>query len=258
MSDMTKVGNSDLAWLAAQTMPCSRDNLQDKRFPNIARYHLLHCDCRGTGQVARIPGLRTECPECNGQGGFTERIGPSDVEQYACPTCMGTKQDLVSEDMAFRVVMEWYAKQSILIRMARTAAGERFAKVGSSDLAYGETAQAALFTAARQWLEALTLEQQAELRQKDLMLELLAERRRQDDKWGGPNHDDQWTPFDWHEMIADYNAWARRMAAMGNLVKARRRYIQVAALAVAAVEALDRQVLLEAAGIERPRKASHE
>jgi hypothetical protein len=67
------------------------------------------------------------------------------------------------------------------------------------------------------------------------------ERSRQEQKWGGQSNDDQWTPLDWHEMIADYNGWARRMAAMGSMDKARTRYIQIAADAVAAVEALDRK-----------------
>jgi len=66
------------------------------------------------------------------------------------------------------------------------------------------------------------------------------ERFRQDEKWGGSTTDDNWTALDWHEMISDYNGWARRMAAMGSLDKARRRYVQVAALAVAAVESIDR------------------
>ena len=55
-----------------------------------------------------------------------------------------------------------------------------------------------------------------------------------------PANDDRWNALDWHEMIADYNAWARRMACMGSMDKARRRYVQLAALAVAAVEAIDR------------------
>lgn len=69
------------------------------------------------------------------------------------------------------------------------------------------------------------------------------ERQRQDSKWGGATNDDQWTPLDWHEMIADYNGWARRMACMGSPDKARNRYIQLAALAVAAVEAIDRRTV---------------
>lgn len=67
------------------------------------------------------------------------------------------------------------------------------------------------------------------------------ERKRQDSKWGGEVHDNVLTPLDWHEMISDYNGWARRMATMGSPDKARRRLIQLAALAVAQVEAIDRQ-----------------
>ena len=80
-----------------------------------------------------------------------------------------------------------------------------------------------------------------ETRLKLVLEEVQSERARQDLKWGGADHDDKWTPLDWHEMIADYNGWARRMATMGSVDKARMRYIQVAALAVAAVEAIDRQ-----------------
>jgi hypothetical protein len=75
-----------------------------------------------------------------------------------------------------------------------------------------------------------------------VLLEVAAERARQDEKWGGATNDDQWNALDWHEMLADYNAWARRMACMGSLDKARRRYVQLAAMAVAAVEAIDRKV----------------
>ena len=74
-----------------------------------------------------------------------------------------------------------------------------------------------------------------------VLADVAAERVRQDYKWGGPEVDDRWDELDWHEMIADYNGWARRMAAMNSFDKARNRYVQIAALAVAAVEALDRK-----------------
>jgi len=80
-----------------------------------------------------------------------------------------------------------------------------------------------------------------ETRLRLILEEVKFERTRQDLKWGGAAHDDQWTPLDWHEMIADYNGWARRMVAMGSVYEARGRYIQIAALAIAAVEAIDRQ-----------------
>jgi hypothetical protein len=73
-----------------------------------------------------------------------------------------------------------------------------------------------------------------------VLREVQAERQRQDGKWG-PEQDDKNNPLDWHETIADYNSWARRMLCMGSIDKGRRRLIQIAALAVAQVEALDRR-----------------
>ena len=81
---------------------------------------------------------------------------------------------------------------------------------------------------------------------ESVLREVLSERQRQDTKWGGASNDDQWNPLDWHEMIADYNGWARRMACMGSHDKARNRYIQIAALAVAAVESIDRKAAIAA------------
>jgi len=73
-----------------------------------------------------------------------------------------------------------------------------------------------------------------------ILEEIAAERERQDGKWGGPDHDDTHTPFDWERWIKTYSAWARQMAEGGAHKKCRRRLIQTAALAVAAVESLDR------------------
>ena len=70
--------------------------------------------------------------------------------------------------------------------------------------------------------------------------EVIAERTRQDEKWGGADHDDQHTGADWAQLIQDYAGWVRVMSGMGSADKARRRLVQVAALAVAAVEAVDR------------------
>lgn len=73
--------------------------------------------------------------------------------------------------------------------------------------------------------------------------EVRQERWRQDRKWGGAEHDDGLSVDEWHNTIADYNGWARRMAKMGSTDKARRRLIQVAALAIAAVESIDRSTM---------------
>ena len=64
------------------------------------------------------------------------------------------------------------------------------------------------------------------------------ERERQDGKWGGPAHDDARSTADFVQLIEDYAGWARTMSGMGSHDKARRRLVQVAALAVAAVESI--------------------
>lgn len=73
-----------------------------------------------------------------------------------------------------------------------------------------------------------------------VLTEVAAERRRQKAKGFDADQDGFMGALDWHELIADYNGWARRMARMGNLGKAREGYVQVAAIAVAAIEAMER------------------
>jgi hypothetical protein len=69
------------------------------------------------------------------------------------------------------------------------------------------------------------------------------ERLRQDEKWGGAEHDDHHTVHEWAQLIQDYAGWARTMAGMNSPDKARRRLIQIAAMAVAAAESMDRAAL---------------
>ena len=72
----------------------------------------------------------------------------------------------------------------------------------------------------------------------DIYDEIKTERQRQIGKWGA---DESNEPFDhWYGVLSDYNGWARRMARMGSLDKYRRRMVQIAAIAVAVVEALDK------------------
>lgn len=77
--------------------------------------------------------------------------------------------------------------------------------------------------------------------QQAVLDEVAVERDRQDAKWGGSEHDDCHSTTDFVQFIVDYAGWARQMASMGSHDKARRRLIQVAALAVAAVESIDRK-----------------
>lgn len=71
--------------------------------------------------------------------------------------------------------------------------------------------------------------------------DVAAERARQDAKWGGPAHDDQHSTAEFVQLIIDYAGWSRVMYGMNSQDRTRRRLIQVAALAVAAVESIDRK-----------------
>ncbi len=62
------------------------------------------------------------------------------------------------------------------------------------------------------------------------------ERARQDAKWGGPEHDDTHEPEDWADFIGA--RVVRIQLRMGN---DRQNLVQIAALAVAAIESLDRK-----------------
>jgi hypothetical protein len=72
-----------------------------------------------------------------------------------------------------------------------------------------------------------------------ILAEVAAERARQEGKGYDAKRDRLYTPRGWHSLLTDYAGWARRMWEMGSPDKARRRLIQVAAIAVAAVEAMD-------------------
>lgn len=83
---------------------------------------------------------------------------------------------------------------------------------------------------------------------RTILAELAAERTRQDAQWGGATRDDALPLPAFVQLIEDYAGWARVKAREGSMVEARQRLIQVAALAVAAVESLDRRALGTAEG----------
>jgi len=76
--------------------------------------------------------------------------------------------------------------------------------------------------------------EQAE-KQRDILQEILQERLHQDEKWGGPEHDDEHKQGDWGEFLLFR---AEDLAAERG--DHRRLLIEVAALAVAAIESTDR------------------
>jgi alpha-galactosidase len=69
--------------------------------------------------------------------------------------------------------------------------------------------------------------------------EIQVERRRQDDRWGGPDHDDAHSVGDWQTYIHEHTVKAL-LAPPGSLEQ-RQRIIQVAALGFAVSACLDRE-----------------
>lgn len=67
------------------------------------------------------------------------------------------------------------------------------------------------------------------------LVDVLAERGLQDEQWGGPEHDDGHTLVDWRDFIV------KQADRSVSSCDARARLVKVAALALAAIESLDRK-----------------
>lgn len=84
---------------------------------------------------------------------------------------------------------------------------------------------------------------------ESILAEVSAERSRQDKLFGGPDHDAQHTPAEWVSLITRHLGLSVDDGTIsGDPERYRRQMIRVAALAVAALEALERKTELAAAG----------
>lgn len=72
-------------------------------------------------------------------------------------------------------------------------------------------------------------------------MEIVGERRRQDEKWGGEVHDDRHSPEDWMMIIDHYLNRVLSATRKNNSEEYRKSLIRVAAVAIAAIEAEDRK-----------------
>lgn len=72
--------------------------------------------------------------------------------------------------------------------------------------------------------------------------EIRVERQNQDRQWGGPEHDDRHTFFDFKELIDRQASFIQKSRgdSAGNL----QRLVKIAALAVAVIESIDRKTLV--------------
>ncbi len=92
---------------------------------------------------------------------------------------------------------------------------------------------------------------------QEILDEIIAERERQDVKWGGPEHDDNHRLGDWLQFIedrADYQRFVlehpERASDSPYLSDYRATLIKIAALAVAAIESFDRKANASADFVE--------
>lgn len=74
-----------------------------------------------------------------------------------------------------------------------------------------------------------------------ILVEISNERIRQDKKWGGPEHDDKHSQLDFAHLISQRTESMRVTAYMHQFEATREKLIQIASLAVAAIESLDRK-----------------
>lgn len=94
-------------------------------------------------------------------------------------------------------------------------------------------------------IEALAIYVDAKIVAGTVYDEIRAERTKQDAEWGGPHHDDTHSIEEWVEYIHEH---AGRAANAHDGEVMRYQMVRVAALAVAAIEALDRDVPLKGQG----------
>jgi hypothetical protein len=77
--------------------------------------------------------------------------------------------------------------------------------------------------------------------QEAILAEVLAERDRQDEQWGGPKHDDDHIEQDWFAFIGNQIDKAERESfRLYAESTPRDRLIKIAALALAGIESIDR------------------
>jgi hypothetical protein len=71
------------------------------------------------------------------------------------------------------------------------------------------------------------------------ILDIIDERQLQDAEWGGNDHDDKHDFFDWRQFI--YKQLTAASMEAGQFDRQRKRLVKIAALAVAAIESMDRK-----------------
>lgn len=91
-----------------------------------------------------------------------------------------------------------------------------------------------------------TAARDADHRRREILAQIHNERENQDDKWGGADHDDRHKPGDWTRFIVRQLGAAEEGIDVHDWDLWRKQMVQVAALAVAALETIDRERAVQA------------
>jgi hypothetical protein len=78
------------------------------------------------------------------------------------------------------------------------------------------------------------------------------ERKRQNNQWGGPYHDDAHDWYDWSDYIGKQLSRLIKATNKSQATERRQRFVKIAALAVAALESMDRKQARDAAVESKP------
>ena len=74
-----------------------------------------------------------------------------------------------------------------------------------------------------------------------ILTEVLKERARQDEKWGGPDHDDHHSIDDWVRFICNHASNSEYYAEYPDQGSSREELIETTALCLASLESIDRK-----------------
>lgn len=169
------------------------------------------------------------CPMCNtrhvDEGEFATKV-------HHTHACQNAKCGMVWRPAIEPTVGVWFLPG---FNNALNAIAEASKRTGSAVLdAWEET----------QRIAAETRKNTAEISLSAVLEQVAVERRLQDRQWGGADHDDEHSASDWLNFIDEHRARARKAATSrtgGSDKEHRKQLVEIAALAVAAIQAHDRR-----------------
>jgi hypothetical protein len=170
-----------------------------------------------------------------------EQVFPDDKTFYHCPVCDQDYKIEVQKPLQSHTIWELFHR--LWTRAADTPGYRKMEWIALGNklsLVLGSS-----FAPPKQTMPDERSELHKHLDQQIAMsaifVEIQTRRAKQDTKHGGPAHDDTLTIADWYVLIYKYIHAAHGLAGYDRMGAARDALVDAAALAVAAIESLDRR-----------------